>query len=173
MASEMVAKRSLRKEARLKYGPGRVPRMRDIEREAYVWANREIMTFEQAEEYIRSRARLHDAVEGVKRALGIGGRPLAPSERKYIESWLDLGYGPEALALAYDRTVTNIGQLKWSYMNKIVLSWHDKGLHSPEEIEKGDAPRRTASKPKTSRQASSGAGDLERMKKIYDKVRRG
>lgn len=24
-------------EARLKYGPGRVPRMRDIEREAYVW----------------------------------------------------------------------------------------------------------------------------------------
>ena len=160
-------------EARLKYGPGRVPRMRDIEREAYVWANREIMTFEQAEEYIRSRARLHDAVEGVKRALGIGGRPLAPSERKYIESWLDLGYGPEALALAYDRTVTNIGQLKWSYMNKIVLSWHDKGLHSPEEIEKGDAARRTASKPKTSRSASSGAGDLERMKKIYDKVRRG
>lgn len=160
-------------EARLKYGPGRVPRMRDIEREAYVWANREIMTFEQAEEYIRSRARLHDAAEGVKRALGIGGRPLAPSERKYIESWLDLGYGPEALALAYDRTVTNIGQLKWSYMNKIVLSWHDKGLHSPEEIEKGDAPRRTASKPKTSRPANSGAGDLERMKKIYDKVRRG
>ena len=58
-------------------------------------------------------------------------------------------------------------------MNKIVLSWHDKGLHSPEEIEKGDAPRRTASKPKTSRPANSGAGDLERMKKIYDKVRRG
>lgn len=81
-------------EARLKYGPGRVPRMRDIEREAYVWANREIMTFEQAEEYIRSRARLHDAVEGVKRALGIGGRSLAPSERKYIESWLDLGLRP-------------------------------------------------------------------------------
>lgn len=160
-------------EARLKFGPGRVPTMRQIEKEAYVWANREIMTFEQAEEYIRSRARLRDAMEDVKRALGIGGRQLSPSERKYIESWLELGFGPEALALAYDRTVTNIGQLKWSYMNKIVLSWHDKGLHSPEEIERGDAPRRSAAKSQTTRPASSGSGDLERMKKIYDKVRRG
>ena len=160
-------------EARLKYGPGRVPRMRDIEKEAYIWANREIMTFEQAEEYIRSRARLRDEMEGVKRALGISGRPLAPSERKYVESWLELGFGAEALALAYDRTVTNTGQLKWSYMNKIVLSWHDKGLHSREEIERGDAPRRSAAKPRTERPASSGAGDLERMKKIYDKVRGG
>ena len=33
--------------------------------------------------------------------------------------------------------------------------------------------KRNASKPKTSRPANSGAGDLERMKKIYDKVRRG
>ena len=160
-------------EARLKYGPGRVPRMRDIEKEAYIWANREIMTFEQAEEYIRSRARLRDEMEGVKRALGISGRPLAPSERKYVESWLELGFGAEALALAYDRTVTNTGQLKWSYMNKIVLSRHDKGLHSREEIERGDAPRRSAAKPRTERPASSGAGDLERMKKIYDKVRGG
>lgn len=160
-------------EARLKYGPGRVPTMRQIEKEAYVWANREIMTFEQAEEYIRSRARLRDETEAVKRALGISGRPLAPSERKYVESWLELGFGAEALALAYDRTVMNTGQLKWSYMNKIVLSWHSKGLHSPEEIERGDAPRRAAAKPRAERPASSGAGDLERMKKIYDKVRGG
>ena len=52
--------------------------MRDIEAKAYVWANREIMTFEQAEEYIRSRARLHDAVEEMKRALGIGGGTSRP-----------------------------------------------------------------------------------------------
>lgn len=33
---------------------GRRPSMRFIEKEAYVWANREIMSLEQAEEYIRS-----------------------------------------------------------------------------------------------------------------------
>ena len=55
-------------------------------------------------------------------------------------------------------------------MNKIVLSWQEKGLHSPEEIEKGDAPRRAAAK---KRPAVRQGGDLELMKKVYDKVRRG
>lgn len=157
-------------ECRLKYGPGRVPTVRQIEKEAYVWANREIMTFEQAEEYIRARARMREAAEEVKRALGISGRDFTPTERKYVENWLSLGFGPEALELAYDRTVTNTGQLKWSYMNKIVLSWQEKGLHSPEEIEKGDAPRRAAAE---KRPAVRQGGDLELMKKVYDKVRRG
>ena len=83
-------------ECRLKYGPGRVPTVRQIEKEAYVWANREIMTFEQAEEYIRARARMREAAEEVKRALGISGRDFTPTERKYVESWLSLGFGPEA-----------------------------------------------------------------------------
>lgn len=29
-------------------------------------------------------------------------------------------------------------------MNKIIQSWHEKGLHSPEEIAQGDAPKRQA-----------------------------
>ena len=49
-------------------------------------------------------------------------------------------------------------------------SWQEKGLHSPEEIEKGDAPRRAAAK---KRPAVRQGGDLELMKKVYDKVRRG
>ena len=37
---------------RQKYGPGRLPSMRSIEKEAYSWANNEILTLEQAEEFI-------------------------------------------------------------------------------------------------------------------------
>lgn len=131
-------------ECRLKYGPGRVPTMKQIEKEAYVWANREILTFEQAEEYIRARAKLRDATDSLRRAFGIHDRPLSPTERKYIEGWLEQGFTQEALELAYDKTVTNTGQLKWNYMNKIIQSWHEKGLHSPEEIAQGDAPKRQA-----------------------------
>lgn len=157
-------------ECRLKYGPGRVPTMKQIEKEAYVWANREILTFEQAEEYIRARAKLRDATDSLRRAFGIHDRPLSPTERKYIEGWLEQGFTQEALELAYDKTVTNTGQLKWNYMNKIIQSWHEKGLHSPEEIAQGDAPKRQA--PARAGEQGRG-GELERMKKIYDKVRRG
>ena len=69
---------------------------------------------------------------------------LSSTEKKYIESWVSLGFGAEALAIAYDRTVTNTGSLKWNYMDKILHSWHEKGLHSPREILEKDGKRRAA-----------------------------
>jgi DnaD/phage-associated family protein len=131
--------------SREKYGPGKLPSMRSIEKEAFVWANMEILTFEQAEEYIRSFRARQDAVAKAAQVLNIRGRELSSTERKYLSSWLDMSFGPDALAIAYDRTVTNTGSLKWQYMNKILLSWHEKGLRTAAEIEEKDGRRRTAS----------------------------
>ena len=44
----MVLLHHCAEECRRRYGPGRVPTVRQLEREAYVWVNREIMTLEQA-----------------------------------------------------------------------------------------------------------------------------
>lgn len=159
-------------EHRERYGAGRLPTMRSVEKEAYIWANREILTLDAAEEYLRARRARRDAAEQTRVALGIRDRALSPTERKYIESWLDMGFSPEAVAMAGDRTVTNTGQLRWAYANKIMLSWDGKGLHTPEEIEQGDrhaqGPVRTAAAP----QPPSG-GELDRLRKAYEKVRNG
>ena len=156
----MVLLHHCAEECRRRYGPGRVPTLRQIEKEAYVWVNREITTFEQAEEYIRAR--------------GLRDRQLSPSERKYLEGWLALGFTPEAIELAYDRTVTNTGALKWNYMDSIMRSWHEKGLHGVEEIEKGDLPRRRQSAPvKRPGRDKPRAEDIERMKRLYDKLKNG
>ena len=169
----MVLLHHCAEECRRRYGPGRVPNMRQIEREAYVWVNREIMTLEQADEYIRAREEQRGAIEQLRRAFGIRDRQLSLTERRYIEGWLELGFRPEALELAYDRTVTNTGSLKWNYMDRIVRSWHEKGLHTPEEIERGDAPRRRQSAPVSRPGAEVRAEELERMKRLYDKLRKG
>lgn len=166
----MVLLHHCAEECRRRYGAGRVPTTRQIEKEAYVWVNREIMTLEQAEEYIREREARREAVERLRRAFGINDRQLSPSERKYLDEWLALGFTGEAIELAYDRTVTNTGSLKWSYMDKIIRSWHEKGLFTPEEIEQGDAPRRRQSAPPR-RDGTPGATDIERMKRLYDKLR--
>lgn len=146
--------------------PGSRPSPRAVEKEAYVWVNREILTLEQAEEYIRTQKQRREAAERVKAALGIHGRELTPTERKYIVSWLELGFEEEAIAIAYDRTVTNTGSLRWPYLNKILLSWHEKKLHSPEEIEAGDGRRRGG------HAASGGAGavDMEELRSVLDKI---
>ena len=161
-------------ECRRKYGPGRVPTTRQIEREAYVWVNREIMTMEQAEDYIREREELRSGVERLRRSFGINSRQLSPTERKYIEGWFALGFTSEAIELAYDRTVTNTGALKWNYMDSIIRSWHEKGLHTVEEIEQRDAPRRRQAAPRPQEQpAATNRDELERMRKLYDRLRGG
>ena len=149
---------------REKYGPGSLPSMRIIEKEAYAWADNEILTFEQAEEYIKDFRARRTAVASAAAAMGIRGRELTATEHKYVSSWLDMGFDNEALAIAYDRTVTNTGSLKWNYMNKIILSWNDKGLHSAGEIEEKDACRRRAPAPAPAMAAKPGADSLKALK---------
>ena len=144
----------------------RRPSMRYIEKEAYVWANREILSLDQAEEYIRrSRERQAD-IGRVKEALNIRGRELTATEAKYIGSWLDMGFGEDCLSIAYDRTVTNTGALKWGYMNKILLSWHEKGIHTPEEVQEKDGRRKSAAPAK----AGDKPIDMDKLRAIVEQM---
>ena len=140
-----------------------------IEREARDWFDREIVTYEQAESWLAELARRKSMLGQMQKAVGIRGRDLSATEKKYLLAWMDLGFGPEELALAADRTVTNTGELKWRYMNSIVQSWHSKGLHTVAQIERGDrkspaADRRTVS-------SAPDASELERMKKLRERLK--
>ena len=148
--------------------PGRRPSMRFIEKEAYVWANREIFTLEQAEEYIKQNRLRRDDLGRLSEVLGIRGRELTATELKYIGSWLDMGFTDEAIGVAYDRTVTNTGALKWSYMNKILLSWHEKGIHTPGEIAEKDSRRRAV--PPAAGETAGKSIDMDALRSMLDKM---
>ncbi len=126
---------------------GRLPSMRYIEQEAYIWADREILTLEQAEAFIAEQARRREESAAVAELLGIRGRELTGTESKYIQSWLEDGTPRELISLAYDRTVTNTGTLKWGYMNKILLNWKEKGIRSAAEVKEKDLPPRRGAAP--------------------------
>ena len=156
---------------RRRYGEGRLPTMRAIEKEAFYWANREILTAPQAEEYLAELARRDEEMEKVRHALSLTGRDLTPTERKYIESWLSMGYGAEALAVAYDRTVVGTGKLAWAYMDKIVKSWYEKKLFTAEQIEKGDSRASSRAKPSTeSVPQRTGEDDRRRLENILKNI---
>ena len=72
------------------------------------------------------------------RLLQISGRNLTPAEERYAASWLSMGFDEEALNLAYQKTCLNTGGLKWPYMNKILLSWHQQNLHTGQEVQEKD-----------------------------------
>ena len=110
------------------------PSMKYIEKAAYTWEREGIFTLELAERYILERNEKKQENAKIKAALQIQNRNLTPTERKYVDGWLALGFGSETVAIAYDRTVTKTGKLSWGYMNSIINSWHSKSLFTAEDI---------------------------------------
>ena len=154
-----------------RYGPGRLPTMRQIEQQAYVWAKQEIMTLELADSYLMRRKQRKDVQSEVKRVLGIWDRALTKTETDYINSWLDMGFGTDAIAMAYDRTVTQTGSFKIAYMNKIMLNWDKKGLHTPTEIEAGDTPPAKTKQPAAGQPVSrTPGGEKDRLMKLLEEI---
>lgn len=143
-----------------------------IEKEAYAWFNRELLTYEQAEQYLAELESRRSRMGVIRRRLGIQNRKLSPSEEKYLSEWLGLGFDADAIEEAADRTIRNTGELRWRYMNSIVQSWHKKGLHTMDEIERGDTKpsdrRRGKPAGEESRKADQNA--TEQLERLLEKM---
>ena len=152
-----------------RYGPGRRPTLRQIEREGYTWARLGLMDQDRAAAYIRDRQRQREALPRLMALLRLGDRPASPSEEKYLLSWAAMGFEDAAIERAYDKTILKCKELKWPYMNKILTSWHEKGLHTLREVEDGDrpAPRRQAPQP----QGAQAREDMARMERYLQRLR--
>lgn len=116
----------------------RNPSLRTIEKEAYFWAEQGIDTMEEAAAFIQNQNMRNTQLAGLMKILQIRGRTLTPGEERYAKSWLDMGFGEDILALAYERTCLNTGGLSWAYMNKILLRWQEAGFYTVEQVKSGD-----------------------------------
>ena len=119
-------------------GSNRNPSLRTIEKEAYAWAEAGIDTMEEASAFIQAQNVRASRLGQLMKVLQIRGRSLTAAEEKYAQSWLDMGFDSEAVAMAYERTCLNTGGLNWAYMNKILQRWHQVGLHTAAAIRAGD-----------------------------------
>lgn len=156
-------------EYRAERGHAGTPTMRRIEKEAYAWADQEIHTTAQAEEYLQRRQARQELAQQVLQVLQIHDRAPSRTERSYIASWLDMGFGCDAIAEAYDRTVVATGARKWAYLNRILMSWHEKGLHTLEEIETGD-PRAANKRRAAPAAPAAERDDLDRVEQLLRKM---
>ncbi len=125
-------------------GKLRNPSLRTIEKEAYAWAEKGIDTVEEAAAFIQARNVYNSRMYQLMDLLQIRGRSLTPAEERYAAGWLEMGFDKEAVSMAYERTCLNTGGLNWNYMNKILLRWHEAGLHTAQEIRDRDRKPGTA-----------------------------
>ena len=122
-----------------RYGPGRRPTLRQIEKEGNHWAQRGLFDQESASRYLRDWNVRRSAMSRYMQVLGLGDRRPVESEERYITDWMDKGFPPETVALAYDKTVFYKKELNWRYLNGILRRWHENGWHTEEEVRQSDS----------------------------------
>lgn len=157
-----------------KKGPGARMKMSYLEKTAVDWKQRGIVTLEAAEEHLKARE-LADSLENeIKRALDIFDRKPTAKEREYIDSWVTMGFRPDAIRLCYEKSVNNKGKRVLPYMDAIFLSWHKKGLHTPEEIARGDDQKPAAAekaRPAAGRQDTPDEDEYARMQRFLQSMK--
>jgi len=157
-------------------GGGRMPSMRYIEKAAYSWEREGIFSLDRAEEYLKTLEARKSARGKIKAVLQIRDRELSESEKRYVDGWIAMGFDPEAIEIAYDRTVVQTGKLAWNYIDKIMKSWHSKNLHSPQEISEKDRWQSKddsmgVPKPSAQKFGAPDQEEIKRMERLLSKIR--
>ena len=98
-----------------------------VEKIAISWHENNITTHEQAEREIMALQSYFSAEGQVAARLELGRR-LTPTEKKFVHEWTDSGISIDLIVYAYEKTIDNIGKVKFSYMNKILTDWREKGI---------------------------------------------
>ena len=99
------------------------------------------LTFDKSWAGLTKTVYFTDAREeaSTSQVLGLGDRRPVESEERYITDWMDKGFPPETVALAYDKTVFYKKELNWRYLNGILRRWHENGWHTEEEVRQSDS----------------------------------
>ena len=159
-----------------KWDGSRLPSMRYIEKAAYKWEREGLFSIDKAETYLKTLEARRSARGEIKAALQIRDRGLSETETHYIDEWIAMGYGADAVEIAYDKTVTNTGKPAMGYMDTIIRSWHSKNLHSPQEIlEKDKKPDKKSThgnqKDHEQKFGSPDQQEIDRMQRVLKKIK--
>ena len=157
-------------------GKGRTPSMKYIEQAAYTWEREGIFSLERAEEYLKAIEARRSAYGEIKAALQIRDREFSTTEKRYVDGWIAMGFGADAVEIAYDRTVLKTGKPAIGYTDAIINSWHSKGLHSPREIMEKDGKAKKISGWDISKDPKQKFGapdheEIRRMENLLNKLK--
>ena len=163
------------------YGAGRKPTLHQIKKEAFLWHRQGVDCLEKAEEYLQKRKTQSQGARLLLPLVGIHDRAPVAAERKYLESWAEMGFEDEVIVLAYEKTILKKQTLNWAYLNSILKSWHQKGLHTKAAVQEGEGFR-SGQRQSTAPLASTGGTaqgqqrlqqDMSRLQRLLEQSEKG
>lgn len=132
------------------------------------WASEEINTIELANARILSLEKQNGVEERLREAMEMTTK-LSVKMRRYIKTWTDWGFDEKMIMLAYEKTIDQIKEWKPEYANKILESWKDEGIRSPDAVEQAALTRKQTVKVAANSKSSFDMNDV--MSKIKNRYK--
>ena len=158
-----------------RYKGGRAPSVRYIEKAAYTWEREDIFTLDKAELYLKALEERKSIRGEIKKILQIRDREFSETEKRYVDDWIKMGFEPDAIAIAYDKTIIKAGNLAWRYIDKIIKNWNEKGLHTAKQVNDNESPQRKNIPGNTGMTAQKhgepNREELERAQRLLNKIK--
>ncbi len=137
------------------------------------WYNHEIMTIEQAHEYIRSHSEAQKIYNEFRMQTGLSAPRATPKQEEYFVRWSGFEMSVEMMVYAYNITIENTGKISFAYMDKIISSWHEKEFKTPEDVEKSKQTGQKSAPSQSSYDIEKTISDDAEKKIVYKKKKKG
>lgn len=100
------------------------------------WSNREIDSFEAADEELRKLEHISAVWPDFCRLTGIKTNHPTAAQHKYLDIWtLEWKFSLTMLSEAFNEMSRHTESVSFPYMNKILAGWHSAGIKTPEQAE--------------------------------------
>lgn len=104
------------------------------------WSEQGIDTLEGAMEYIEEHNSVNEVWNKLRSLTDIANRTPTTKQRGYLVAWVkEYGYDENIIYYAYEESVDRTGKMSMPYMDKIIRSWHEKGVKTPLDIQREKA----------------------------------
>ncbi|HZK39634.1 MAG TPA: DnaD domain protein [Clostridia bacterium] len=121
------------------------------------WGEKEIDTIDKADEQITALRTVNTLWKKFSAMAGLTNPRPTAAQVPYIRSWgKDMGYDAEMIFLAYEQMANHCQRLSLPYMDKVLKTWHNAGIKTPEDVEKANQAR-SAKKVKQTNKAGADA----------------
>ncbi len=99
------------------------------------WSQREIDTIDRADEELKNIEKINGIWAEFCISAGIKDSRPTSSQEKYLSQWSDeWKFTVPMLVLAFEEMKTHTEKISYSYMHKVLSSWHTKGIDTPEKV---------------------------------------
>lgn len=106
------------------------------------WGEKEIDTIDKADEQITSLRTVNSLWKKFSAMAGLSNPRPTAAQVPYLRSWdKELGYDVEMIFLAYEQMANHCQKLSLPYMDKVLKTWHNAGIKTPEDVEKANIAR--------------------------------